>query len=406
MNTRVNAYFGGLILLLLIGLIFFIPGWVNTYGLFFGVPVFERPFSDLQVILYDLETYRKGLDPYLISSDPMALRSFYPKIWMLFSYLPFISINHYTVLVCMLFIALVAALVSVYGSLNPKQWLYAILLVLSPAVMFCLERCNTDILIFVLLVLMVHCFHKEGWYWPGVLLWLFTFALKLYPLFAGAVFLQDKNEGRRRLFLILSCLSILVYLFSISADLKVISKASIPAIGLTYGLLALPLHMASYFGIPLYLLKTISYLFIVAIMGYFFFKAPRTAKKESYCRSESFFLLGAMIYLLTYLMGYNYDYKLLFLLLLVPYLFEQKGRSTLAKALLVVLPICLWSNFITMQLSHLQTNLPYMALVYWPNASYIWVDEGLNLLLFILLFREVLTLLPIPKIRFSGASKA
>lgn len=367
-------------------------------GLSWGIPVFNRPFNDLQIVLYDIESARQGFDPYTKTIDPFQLHSFYPRIWFSLANISFINPGNVLPIAGLCYAVFAAAVGSlIYRITDWRRSMYWLLLLLSPAVLFALERCNTDLLIFALLVLSIELYHST-YRKCSIPVWWTAVALKLVPVFSISLFWTHSMTAKKRwTYLFIAASLCLGYFAWIYKDLAVIGQASIPALGLSYGSMVLPYHIIVHWGLSLSLVKKTVVLLVAVLFFLAFQFSLKDDKKLSVAGSKwnSFFLAGAGMYIGTFSLGYNYDYKLIFLLMTIPALLQNYSRGCkVSLSLLVGIPICLWSNFLTVQLSHLQTGLPYISVIYWPNAAFIWIEELLNWFIAFSLLRVAFAFLP------------
>lgn len=167
--------------LLLLGAMMLGMGYERTWKMF-GFPTMMPSFSDARVMTAGSESYQLGHDPMQNNvRDPWQRRMNYPRCWQIL-YLLKVD-QSFTVPLAFSFILPFFASLWLF---DPKNgWVVGLLLVLlfSPAVMLGVERGNSDLLVFAMILAMAVWFEK----WPRASAGLLFFAafLKLYPIFAG-----------------------------------------------------------------------------------------------------------------------------------------------------------------------------------------------------------------------------
>jgi hypothetical protein len=183
-----------------------------------------------------------------------------------------------------------------------------LVLAFSGASMLAVERGNNDLLIFFLVYWTVIASRSLG-----APLCLAAVALKIYPVFALTSFIKDKW-----LALLLGAISVGL-LASMSSELFLIKAATPVSADLSYGASSAALAVEDRAGIHLDAWVVGMILSGAAIGGAIVAsRAPifiSTNDSELY---ERLFLAGAGIYLGTFLLASNFDYRLIFLQLCVP----------------------------------------------------------------------------------------
>jgi len=127
---------------------------------FLGVPALKPLFYDIYAIISSIDCYRKGYD--IFSPNPCSSYGYfsYPKIWLLFSYIPVLSDSNVAIAIGIItiFYALIFWLL---GRLNINEGIYYGLIMCSPPIMLAVERCQPDMIIFILCALSVLIVKKK-----------------------------------------------------------------------------------------------------------------------------------------------------------------------------------------------------------------------------------------------------
>ena len=287
---------------------------------FFAVPVMEPCFADLRTITGGAESKKQGFDPMVKNpGDPWNRVMNYPRIWQS---LYFFGVDERdTVPVGILFVSLFLFGVCLVLPNAPNVTILAVILtLLSPAVLLGIERGNTDLLMFFLVAFAVFLVDKNRCYLSSFVV-LFAAFLKLFPIFAVVSLLRAEKKLFFRLFCVV-CAVFAVYLAVTFPDLILIGNGTPKIIYSSFGkdiLWMKAFEINETLGV---FVKCFSYfvLAIVAVLAAFlFFREFVPVKFEKSITLDSF-RAGAMIYIGTFLLGSNFIYRLMFLILVIPQL--------------------------------------------------------------------------------------
>lgn len=341
-------------------------GQVNIWSKF-GVPTLSPVFADMRGVTAGWECARRDID-VLVSNpcNPTGARINYPRLWVAPAYLGLGSgstVALSLIAIGVFFVALIAAL----GRPDVVGGLTYVAMLLSPSVMLVAERGNNDLLVFALIVWSCLLMSKRSGLLQagGSFLLSFSAMLKLYPVFATPAVV-----GRLRRSAVLRDLLIVIVPFGFFVglswlDLQLIDKATPHPIWPAYGLqIALDVVQESTLiseigpGRPASGQLFASrwdpgvYLGAAAILCAFgvllsrFVPAPKVG--ESFLPAMNLLRAGAGIFVGTYLVGYNFDYKLIFLLLTVPFLLDhvrlEKAWRIWSMTLLSLYITLVWSS--------------------------------------------------------------
>jgi hypothetical protein len=153
-------------------------------------------FTDIHTVTNSIDCVLAGKDPYFVRTfDPWHRVYNYPPIWLELGHLGITS-NSSNFIGTMTAIATAATLLFLF---NARTWISAAIVffaVISPAVLFAVERGNIDQIIFFLLVFGLVLIDRQrvNWrpYLKGFLLILLT-VLKIYPIAAVAVLVRNRK---------------------------------------------------------------------------------------------------------------------------------------------------------------------------------------------------------------------
>jgi hypothetical protein len=120
---------------------------------FFGILVQpgKYPFIDLQVVFATVECWQKGIDVYTSNPcDPLGRLFDFSPLILRFSFLP--SSEQTPIFGTLLDVLFILSLASFPGPKRACEWLVVAFATVSPPVVFALERCNTDVGLFLIVV--------------------------------------------------------------------------------------------------------------------------------------------------------------------------------------------------------------------------------------------------------------
>ncbi len=316
----------------------------------FCVRTMPTPFYDVVCLTAGAESYRAGFDPMTANpADPGARPLNYPRIWHLLFYL---GLNgSHTALLGWFFVGLF--FVGVLLSADPESRriaAYTALLLASPAVLLGLERGNTDLVAFFLLSFAAFLLRKRPLFTTVLLL--FAVALKLFPVFALLCLIGVSPAQRRKATRI--ALGFLAVYFALTfLDLIDIYRGTPKARTIAYGVHVVAEYIAYKTGSDTAgLMLRIAAWCAVGIAAWRSYRARRTfgvTPTDTAGRKTAAFRIGAAVYIGTFLLGHNYDYRMMFLILCVPQLFEWAKDKSLGRAAMTVIvaqAVAVWSVFI------------------------------------------------------------
>jgi hypothetical protein len=303
----------------------FSHGWVRVWDAV-GIPSYMPIFLDLRAITSGVVVAHSGGDPMVSNPlDPLHRSLNYPRIWLhLFSALGID--DHNAVIVGILFCFFYLICLSTLIVKAKSGWEALILLVagLSLSPLFGIERGNTDLFVFSLVFLAASSGSKYlRW---GALA--FASMLKLFPLAAMGSEVIRRPSKQKLIPAALACLLVALFVCQWH-DLKLIRHAT-PVTNLqSYGVLSLRLQVEEFFsGLSLDSLRPFlqwsvpigCWLAAGIAAGVVWFRRPGAddVPQEPTKSGELFAIFGS-IYAFSFLLGSNWDYRLIFLIPTLPF---------------------------------------------------------------------------------------
>jgi hypothetical protein len=305
---------------------FFFNGYTATWRQW-NIPTEMPPFTDFRLIPSGAETFRSGIDPAVSNpSDPMEHIFNYPKIWYLLFYTGVTQAD--TIWMSVVLIALFFLTVFVFPEkLHAMDALLILLVAFSPAAMLLYERGNVDLAFFVLCGLAVILVSRSP-AWAVVVLSLASM-FKLFPFFGVGIFFQE-NKNRFYRYLFASILIFGIYVVLSFDSLNVAWNLTQRGKVLSYGdsIIFELFHRSLHYRLLKVMAQNqvVTFLNIlphfcaglVFVAAFFGGLKSRELPGSDSERNLTAFRMGACIYIGTFLLGNNWDYRLAFLIFTVP----------------------------------------------------------------------------------------
>jgi hypothetical protein len=322
-----------------------------------GVPSGPSLFFDTRNLTAALECRRLGFDPLVESPcDPWGRPLNYPRVWLVLRFLGLDQSD--TVALALVFIALF--LVAVYllmGRLTLGRGVLLAVAMCSPSVMFAVERANLDIVVFTLMVVAVLAWRADRLSTQALspIVVFVGATAKIYPVFGLPAYLFLRR--RAPALVAISCaVAFAVYAVITLGDIQAIARVAPQGQQHSYGARILPVAIY-HLVVPDrwqggLLTKQLLVIVPVVAVGTVIWLLGRRRLPLPDERADSAtrlaFFLGSLIFLGTFAVGNNFDYRLVFTLLTLPQLFdwatEEQGepRGRLAAITIVALLALLW----------------------------------------------------------------
>lgn len=382
-NKGKSLLIAGIILMwVILGVLFKNYGYEETWKLW-RIPVEEHVFLDFRLIPGSAESFRNGFEPSVNNPSDPGKRIFnYPAFWRLFFYTN-ISMDDTIWIVIAMLILYFFGVVLFPERLSVPGALLMLLIVFSPASMLLYERGNVDLIIFFICAMTVFATGYTAHLAAGLIV--IGAIMKMFPLFGFTVLLKESKPK----FILLAASSIvfvLIYGWVTIESQSAAWNTTMRGDGISYGSFVLITRLGGYLQELFPGLLTFSQweilfealaLVLIIVAGILAVRQP-VSLEPIHERNLSAFRMGAAIYIGTFLLGNNWDYRLAFLVFVVPqlaewvYLAEKRHRIITILVISLVLISC-W-HF------KLQIDLPILPLKDISNRIVI-VDEVFNWLL-------------------------
>lgn len=289
-------------------------GWTTTWGAL-GVPTKFPEFADMRTVQGALHSLNEGFDPQINNpGDPWGRSMNYPSIWIstaeIFNFEVESNFKIFVSMMVLIFLSCCSLLLKQYPSLT------LLALCFSGATLLAVERGNNDMIIFSLLYFSVTI--GGGIY--GLVL-LFATLLKVFPILAFPAFCYSVKTTF--IMFVVAVIAMLMLL----PELSSIKNSTPVSAGLSYGSASVAKAFQSMlnFNFPSHVISVVI-IFTAFVAWKLDFLRKRLSFSESNKHAKQMFLVGAYVYVGTFFLSSNWDYRLIFLLLCVPYLMSLDDR--------------------------------------------------------------------------------
>ena len=313
--------------------------WPEFWGAL-KIPGNNVPFSDYKAHLLFLKCQELGI---VISKQECTLIpvgnariSTHPSIWVyLFSVINLKNPLIYNISIVTLFTLYFFVLIKLFKTYKNKLSKLVLLVFFFSTTNFILiERLATDLVIFLIVYFILNVKNKI---FQSLLIFM-GFILKYYPIFLISLL----TEKKKYIFIFLTCLTIFISLFYIK-EIQLVNKNIVEmALPIAYGsrtMLKAFYHLSLEYNFflndenmnffrNLTVLTFFLYTLFLVIVGY----NNKHLMNTKY-RLDKYFLAGASIYVGTFIIGANVDYRLIFLIFTIPYVVNLESK--LIKNLLI-----------------------------------------------------------------------
>ena len=356
MKARYKAILACGLVTLLFALLFSAYGYNATWRLW-NIPTMSPHFADLRVITHGAESYSKGFDPMIKNpGDPWQRRLNYPRVWQILYSLG-INQTHTTFLGLVIIFSFLCGVCLILPYAGNMTVFLVFAAVLSPASLLGVERANIDLLIFFLASLSVLAAQRS--YLLSGLAVSAGFILKLFPIFGWTVLLKA-GKSRFMLYTLILLIFVSFYTVATFSDMLLIKEGTPKSASLSYGLNVFWMSVGNVnatLGLCAKVLSCLSVLLIFVFAFSALWRNDCLREDQNGTVSLDAFRVGSAIYIGTFLIGNNWDYRLMFLIFTIPQLVFWTKRaatvSNISKPTAAAIFVSLWYLVIGRLLRHL-----------------------------------------------------
>jgi hypothetical protein len=324
-RRAVSAFAAGWLAIAVAVLLF---GWTPTWTAL-TVPTDQPLFSDMRSVQGAVEAVHHGLNPQVVNpADPWHRTMDYPMVWERIAELLHLEVEadylSFEIVLVLAFLASVAGMVW----WAPSWWLVAASF--SSSTLLLVERGNNDLAVFSLV-----CLAQAVPLAAGLGILFVAALLKLYPVLCWPAMIRTRGT------LILAVVLGATLLLLLQDELAAIHKAQPLRAYLSYGSssFSYAFKVMGHVTVPGPLISAV--LVLVSLGALVLFAGHiRFVQDGRFEARRRVFYAGAFVFLGTFVLGSNWDYRLVFLLFCVPLLATLESplfRRMLLAILLVAL---------------------------------------------------------------------
>jgi len=374
--------------------------WIKFNFIYPLVETKLPPFADLRVITSGAECIRLGYDVLVVNPcDPWKRPMNYPRIWSVPA--SWGLDQSHTVILGILFGLLFFSLVFVIiKRLNYIEALFYALILCSPSAMLAIERGNNDLIVFILLSLSLLIMKNKTaiWRYFSYIIIMFAAILKLYPIFALITALKEKKRNFTVIFLSIFIV-FGIYVVTNFESIILVGKATPRGTIFAYGgkvifdaiFDELDRYFYSFYNshIPQYFKQIKLLLFSLSIALFLLISYLLAKHTENLFQNNNLninqieaFRIGSSVYIGTFLIGNNWDYRLIFLLFTIPqilaWLKTQVQFESLSGLALIAIILTTWLSNNTYQVHYLDELLNWLLFLFFAYSTILTLPNWLK----------------------------
>lgn len=296
---------------------------------FFGIPKMVIIFPDLHVLLTAIDGYHQGID--VLKSNPLCYLSIphvYSCSWFLLHHVGFS--DDYRIFIGVIIIVLFAVSIT---ELVKYKFLYFLPLILSPTLIFTIERCNNDLIIFIMLWFtgfFALSDSRKKIFFSHILL-ITAVSFKYYPIAFSLIYLFRKENLTSNLKHILTqALFFMIWISFVWEDLQ-FQQLTIPNPGYSFSfgfetfntLCSNLLHLNV--NVSFFVNSLIILFFVLSLSKFYAKNLICTKAKDTQKRLKvSLCFGGTMVLLFCYFVRTSFDYRMIFIFFILPTFLDFK----------------------------------------------------------------------------------
>jgi len=298
---------------------------LNLFSLwsYWGVQKMEIIFPDLHVLLSAIDAHYQGINVF--KENPLCyykIPHVYSNAWFSFHYLGFSDEHRFFIGIVTLFIFGVAV-----SWLSQKKLFLFFLFLCSPAFLLAVERCNNDVILFLMLLLTAKLTLSKNNKLLSIahLILVFCTALKYYPVAFSVIFLLRNDDLKIKLKnLAIHIVFFFVWIFLSWENLQ-LQKHIIPDPGYAWSFGISPMFslFAHLTGSKLFSFVFITFLSLIVIYSAFTF----FNRIDFFCSDNNsnlsfatvLFVGGSLVLVFCYLVKTSFDHRMIYFAFCFPF---------------------------------------------------------------------------------------
>lgn len=346
------------------------------------IPALNRTFGDTRTVTNAIDCVNAGQDPYIVRSfDPWRRTYNYPPIWLELRHLGVTGETTNLIGISLAIIA-IAAVLTLFSSRGWVAGILTYLSVLGWPLLWGVERGNIDVLVFGAAVFGFLLIRGRGEFIGRAALIIVLTVLKVYPVVMAVVFLRQRN-GWWRMFAV-AAIAIVALVATSGHALQMVFRNTPHDAVRSFGAmvtLALATGHALRPEQPQRHLQAAAACLAIALAGSAIWFGCRRAhavcrflpRLDVQDRFGALAVAGLAVYCFSFVLGANYDYRLMYLLL--PLAFVLRGLSK--KVSVNHVPVALLLIGYQLSLYKNVSHVPYMIDPLVFVVACVWLGESL-----------------------------
>jgi len=263
----------------------------------------------------------------------------YPQIWLLIS--KHVSLLQGTIIyITLIFLYLIVS-IKTFKNIN-KKYIYHFLFFFSPASLLLIIRANNDIIILILTYFIALLLKNNKFRVLSFSLFLLSYLLKIYSIFLLLIFFLEKKDFNIKNYFLFLIFIIISYFFinEILRIAEIYNKSKMLAAYSSGVIFDLFNYLSFEIKINTELFSKISLLLITALS----FSKLNILNYNISKENQLLFISGAIILITSFFLSRTFDYKLIFIFLIIPTILEiiRKKNSYFINIIFFSIFFILW----------------------------------------------------------------
>ncbi len=345
--------------------ILFLSLWIAIFGFssfrqFWNMPQTPLIFPDSHTIITGAESHALGYDPMFKNiADPYDREMNYPRIWQCLFWLP-INRDHLVILAGTFILLFFVGIFLFLKPINTQTALFLSAVAFSPSAIFGLQSGNNDLAVFFVVALALRLGYRSKL--GGSVAMFFAATLKVFPIFGLAQLLTEDKRDVWRILMPLAALFLIYFWISLD-DFRQIYNATPRGRSGAYGVYVLPMMIEKILrrwtvfpelrawviaAAPIFFYGVAGLIFLISLYALF---GQNASSRPVAGIHISPFRVGACIYIGSFLLASNWNYRMIFLIFTIPQLFAWLSIadiriSRILRITLACILFSCWSMFI------------------------------------------------------------
>ena len=345
--------------------VLFLSLWVAIFGVpsfrkFWNMPQTPLIFPDAHTLITGAESYALGYDPMFENiADPYGREMNYPRVWQCLFWLP-INRDHLVLLAGTFILLFFLGIFLFLKTIDTQTALFLGAVTFSPSAIFGLQSGNNDLVIFFFVALALNLGDRSK-LWGSIAMF-FAAILKVFPIFGLAQLLTEDKRDFWRILMPLAAL-FLIYCWISLDDFRQIYSVTPRGRSGAYGVYVLPMMIEKTLlkwtvfpelrarviaAAPIFFYGVAGLILWISLYALF---GKNASSRPVTGIHISPFRVGACIYIGSFLLASNWNYRMIFLIFTIPQLFAWLSIadiriSRILRITLACILFSCWSMFI------------------------------------------------------------